>query len=158
MNPGQRIAIVVVALLVLVGGFFLARGSGDDGSTAEVTETSTGTGGAQAPTSTSATTPAEAETQTQEQPPPPRVETIRIRDGRPASGEARTLKYDSGETVRLRFRSNVASEIHVHGYEKQFTVPAGGTRTTTFKANAEGSFEIEDHATGALLATLEVRP
>jgi len=158
MNSGQRIAIVVVALVVLVGGFFLARGSSDDSSPAEVTETSTGTGGAEAPESTTATTPAETETQTQEQPPPPRVETIRIRDGRPASGEARTLEYDSGETVRLRFSSNAASEIHIHGYDKYVNVPAGGSARTRFKASAEGIFEIEDHGTGELLANLEVRP
>ena len=30
MSPGQRIAILAVAVVVLVGGFLLARGSGDD--------------------------------------------------------------------------------------------------------------------------------
>lgn len=151
MNPGQRIAIVVVAAIVLIGGFFLARGSGDDTSD-NPTETSTGTGGAQAPATT---TP--AETTTQERPAAPRVETIRIRDGKPA-GNARTLEYDSGETVRLRFSSNAAAEVHIHGYDKYVNVPAGGSARTRFKADAEGIFEIEEHHTGALLANLEVRP
>ena len=158
MNSGQRIAIILAAVIVLAGGFVLARGSSDDSSTSEVTETSEGTGGAQAPATTSTTSATEAETATEEAPPPPRVETIRIRDGRPASGEARTLEFDSGETVRLRFESNAASEIHIHGYDKYVNVPAGGSARTRFKANAEGIFEIEDHGTGELLANLEVRP
>lgn len=149
MNPGQRIAIILAAVVVLVGGFFLARGSSDDSSPAEITETSEGTGGAQAPDT--------ATTETQA-PAPARVETIRIRDGKPASGKARTLKFDSGETVRLRFTSNAASEIHIHGYDKYVDVPAGGSARTRFEANAEGIFEIEDHGTGTLLANLEVRP
>jgi hypothetical protein len=163
MNSGQRIAILVVAVIVLVGGFFLARGS-DDGDSDQTstpaetvqndgTETSEGTGGAEAPATTE-TTPAE----TTERPPAPRVESIRIRDGQPASGEARTLEYESGDTVRLRFSSNQASEVHIHGYDRYVNVPAGGSQTTRFKANAEGIFEVEDHATGALLAKLEVAP
>jgi hypothetical protein len=155
----QRTAILVAAVIVLAGGFVLARGSDDEGgseqsvtptetATDDGTETSEGTGGARAP----------ATTQTQEQPPPPRVDTIRIRDGRPASGEPRTLRFESGDTVRLRFSSNVAAEIHIHGYDKYVDVPAGGSARTRFEADAEGIFEIEDHGTGALLARLEVRP
>ena len=157
MNTGQRIAIILAALVVLAGGFFIARGSSDDPSPAEVTETSEGTGGAEAPATTPATTTPEAATQ-EEAPPPPRVETIRIRDGKPASGEARTLKFDSGETVRLRFSSNAASEVHIHGYDKYVDVPAGGAATARFKADAEGVFEIESHGSGELLAKLPVAP
>ena len=127
MNPGSRITILVVAVVVLVGGFFIARDSDSEG-----------TGGAEAP--------------------PPRVESIRIRDGQPASGESRTLTFESGDTVRLRFSSNAASEIHIHGYDKYVNVPAGGSARTRFEADAEGIFEVEDHGTGALLAKLEVRP
>ena len=155
MSPAQRIAIILAAVAVLAGGFVLARGSSDDPEPTDATETSTGTGGAEAPTTTPATTPT---TETQERPPAPRVETIRIRDGRPASGEARTIRYDSGETVRLRFSSNAASEVHIHGYDKYVNVPAGGSARTRFKADAEGIFEIEEHGTGSLLANLEVRP
>ena len=163
MSPAKRIAIVVVAALVLAGGFVLARGSSDDGGSEQTltpteqaaaengTETAEGTGGAEAPATTT-------ETPTQEQAPAPRVESIRIRDGGPASGEARTLRFDSGETVRLRFSSDAASEVHIHGYDKYVQVPAGGSARTRFKADAEGVFEIEDHGTGTLLASLEVRP
>ena len=73
-------------------------------------------------------------------------------------GDPKTLEFDSGDTVRLRFRSDTATEIHVHGYDKELEVPAGGTARTSFEANAEGIFEIEDHGTGELLAKLQVNP
>lgn len=163
MNTGQRIAILVVAVIVLAGGFVLARGSDDESAeqtrtpaetvASDPTETSEGTGGAEAPS----TTPDETPTQTQEAPPAPRVETVRIRDNQPV-GEPRTVSFEDGDTIRLRFRSNVASEVHIHGYDKYVNVPAGGSARTSFKANAQGVFEMEDHGTGALLAKLEVRP
>jgi hypothetical protein len=162
VSAGQRIAILVVAVVVLAGAFVLARGSDDEGESESVrppqaqtapaddgTVTSDGTGGA--------TAPADGETRTQAAPPPPRVETIRMR-GRAPVGEPRTLEYDSGETVRLRFVSDVAEEVHIHGYDRYVQVPANGSARTRFKANAEGIFEIESHGSGELLAKLEVQP
>jgi hypothetical protein len=83
---------------------------------------------------------------------------VRIASGQPATGKPRTLKFRNGDTVRLTFRSDAASEVHIHGYDKTVEVPAGGSAKTRFKANAEGIFEVEDHHSGALLARLEVRP
>ena len=163
MSAGQRIAILVGAVVILAGAFVIARGSDDEGecesarSTQEVqstpedgTVTSEGTGGSAAPGTT---------TETQEAPPPPRVETVRIVDGGPA-GDAKTITFDNGDTVRLRFRSqgDAPVEIHLHGYDKTVNVPAGGSGRLTFKANAEGKFEIENEGTGVLLAELEVQP
>ena len=158
VNVGHRIGIVVGAAAVLVAAFFIARGSGDDGggsssatpveTTAREVSTTSGTpgptGGAQAPNEEAA-------------PEAPRVDTIRVRAGKPVGG-VDTLTYTSGDTVRLRFTSDAATEVHVHGYDKELAVPAGGSATTRFKANAEGIFEVEDHHSGALLAKLEVRP
>ena len=153
MNAGQRIAILALAVVVLVGGVLLARLAGDDGPNAgvppEPTQTVTPDRNASA-----ATAPREPERQA---PPPPRVESIRIR-GRAPVGEPRTLQYNSGDTVRLSFRSDVAEEVHIHGYDKYVDVPAGGTKTTRFKADAEGIFEIESHGSGELLAKLQVQP
>ena len=78
--------------------------------------------------------------------------------GRGPVGEPRTIRYGSGDTVRLRFRSDVAEEVHIHGYDRYVQVPAGGSAGARFKADAEGIFEIESHGSGELLAKLEVRP
>ena len=162
MSAGQRIAILVAAVVVLAGAFVVARGSDDEGGSesartageqtvettaGEGTVTSEGTGGAAAP-STTGSEPSE---------PAPRVETVEIRDGAPV-GEPRTIEYDSGDTIRLRFRSNQASEVHIHGYDRYVDVPAGGSARTRFEADAEGIFEMEDHGTGEILAKLQVAP
>jgi hypothetical protein len=158
VSRAQRIAILAAAAVVLVGGFVLAQGSGDDD------EASPPPGATQsAETATDVETapnepenPAATAPETTEQP-PPRVETIRIRDQAPV-GEPKTIEYSSGETIRLRFTSNKAVEVHIHGYDKYVNVRPGSSATTRFKANAEGIFELEEHATGNLLAKLEVRP
>ena len=157
MSPGQRIAILLAAVVVLAGGFLLASGSDDDekDDAAQTTQpappSTVGETAPNEPENPAATTPATTEQ------PPPRVETIQIRDKK-AVGEPKTLKFDSGETVRLRFESNVAEEVHIHGYDKYVQVPADGSARTRFKADAEGIFEIEAHSTGELLAKLQVSP
>ena len=151
MSKGTRIALLAVAVLVLVGGIVLASSSGgsddDPGGSTQASQTQN------APAET---TPGATETGPAE-PPPPRVESVRIRDGQPA-GDAETLKFEKGDTIRLRFSSNAASEIHIHGYDKYVNVPAGGSARARFEATIDGGFEIEEHGTGALLAKLEVRP
>ena len=57
-----------------------------------------------------------------------------------------------------RVESNVAEEVHIHGYDKYVQVPADGSARTRFTADAEGIFEIEAHSTGELLAKLQVSP
>ena len=158
MSSKQRIVILIVAVVVLAGGFVLARGSGDDEDRDQAAQTTQ-----PAPASTVGETapeepanPAATAPETTEKP-APRVETIRIRDEGPV-GEPKTLAFESGETVRLRFVSNVAEEVHIHGYDKSVDVRSDSAATTRFKADAEGIFEIEAHSTGELLAKLQVSP
>ena len=159
MSSTQRIVILVVAVVILAGGFVLAQGSGDDDDdSAQTTQTqqaqTQAETAAQEPENPASTTPVET---TESAPPPPRVETIRMK-GRAPVGEPQTLEFESGDTIRLRFISDVAEEVHIHGYDKYVQVPAGGSARTRFEANAEGIFEVESHGSGELLAKLEVRP
>jgi hypothetical protein len=154
MTTRARIALLAVAAVILVGAFVvLGTGGEDDGANPETT-------GAQQQAQTEPTTEAVEnpnQPETREKPPAPRVERVRMRDGGPA-GEPRRITFESGDTIRLRFTSNVDDEVHIHGYEKTLRVPGGGAGTISFKAGAEGRFEIESHTTNRLLATLEVRP
>ena len=149
MTPRQRIVLLLIAAVILAGGIALAASTGGDdepGSTAQTT------------------TPAQTEpdgggttTQVEEpKPPPPRVDTIRIRGGKPAGGE-KTLEYESGDTIRLRFVSDAPGEVHIHGFDRYVQVGTS-PRTTRFKANLEGIFEVEEHGSGEILAMLEIRP
>jgi FtsP/CotA-like multicopper oxidase with cupredoxin domain len=151
VTTGHRIGLLAAAVVVLIGAFVLFGLGGNEGG-AEQTATPAEQPAATTPAGTGTIATTEAAPA-----PAPRVETIRVRDGQPA-GEVRTLRYEDGDTIRLRFTSNARSEIHIHGYDEYVVVPAGGSGPARFEADAQGVFEIEDHGTGALLARLEVRP
>ena len=61
-----------------------------------------------------------------------------------------------GEQVLLRVTSDVAEEIHVHGYDRYADIPAGGTGEVTFTADLAGRWEVELHKAGRPLFTLRV--
>ena len=61
------------------------------------------------------------------------------------------------QPVTIRVTSDVADEVHVHGYEKKVDVAAGRTAEVTFVANIPGVFEVEFERSHKLLFTLEVR-
>ena len=150
MAPRQRIVLLLIAAVILVAGVALAASTGGDD------EPSSDAGN----TTQAQTDPVGGQTTTAgEKPKPPagpRVDTIRIRGGKPAGGEKK-LRYESGDTIALRFVSDAAGEVHIHGFDKYVEVgPAAGV--TRFKANLEGIFEVEEHGSGEILATLEIRP
>ena len=152
MSPRQRIVLLLIAAVILVGGIALASTTGGDeeSGTPETTAQTqpaqtTGDAGTE-------TAPAEEEPK----PPPPRVDTIRIRDGGPAGGQ-KELEYESGDTIRLRFVSDAPGEVHIHGFDRYVQVGTS-PRTARFKADLEGIFEVEEHGSGEILATLEIRP
>jgi hypothetical protein len=148
--PRQRVILLLLAAVVLVGGIARAASPGDaqPGATETTAETQPATGAGDAGTETA---PAE-----EPKPPPPRVDTIRIRDGGPVGGQ-KELEYESGETIRLRFVSDAQGEVHIHGFDRYVQVGTS-PKTTRFKANLEGIFEVEEHGSGEILATLEIRP
>ncbi|MFN8132733.1 MAG: hypothetical protein U0R70_14400 [Solirubrobacteraceae bacterium] len=150
MNRNQRIGLALAALALVITGFLLLRPK-DDGGSAPATTAATETA---APGTTA---PATVPTTTAPVPPPPRVTTIAVKDGAPVGGE-KTITVTSGDTVRLRVTANVADVIHVHGYDLEKPVPAGGSVTFTFKATSEGVFDVEAHSTDTKIAKLEVTP
>ncbi len=83
--------------------------------------------------------------------------TIVVRDEEPVNG-VETLEYSSGEEVEFKVESNTATEVHVHGYEVEKKVPAGGTVTVSFPAELEGIYEVEVHPAEEQIAELRVNP
>ena len=156
MTTPQRIGILAGTVVVLILAFVLLRPGGDDGgSTAPSGAASTSTGGtpaASAPaTSTAASTP------TATTPAQPAFKTVRVVNGQPQGG-IKTLSFQKGDQVRLRVVSDVADEIHVHGYDLAKDVEQGGSVRFSFPATIEGRFEIELENAGTQIANLEVRP
>jgi hypothetical protein len=151
MAPRQRIVLLIIAAVILVAGIALAASSGGDDGEEEAGDT-TPPAQTQAPAADGETTGQP----TTPQPPPPRVETIRIRDGAPVGGE-QELRYERGDTIRLRFVSDAAGEVHIHGFDRYVQV-GPSPKTARFRADLEGIFEVEDHGSGEVLAMLEIRP
>lgn len=143
MEPRQRLVLLVIAAVVLVGGIALAASSGDDED-----------GGTQ--TTAQQTTARQTTEEERPEPPKPRVDTIRIRDGAPAGGQ-KELRYERGDTIALRFVSDAPGEVHIHGFDRYVDVGTSA-KVTRFKADLEGIFEVEEHGSGEILATLEIRP
>jgi hypothetical protein len=67
-----------------------------------------------------------------------------------------TFKATAGQTVRVTAVSDTDEEVHVHGYDKQLPLSPGKPASVKFTANVKGTFEIETHKTGKLVAKLVV--
>ena len=83
--------------------------------------------------------------------------TVVVRGGKPVGG-IKKLKFAKGDQVAFRVRSDVADEIHVHGYDFKRDVPKGGTAAFSFRGTIDGIFVVELEGRGEQIASLEVTP
>jgi hypothetical protein len=81
---------------------------------------------------------------------------VEVRDGK-VRPPTRRVKVAQGAVVRLLVTSDVADEIHVHGFEVAQKLPAGQQATIEFTADQTGLFEVETHESHLQLVQLEVR-
>ncbi len=133
---GAVLAIVAVVLAAGCGG-------GGGSTTAGPTETAGGASSAAGGESAGGESGAEP--------------TIVVKNGEPVGG-VKTLEYSAGEQVRFKVRSDVADEVHVHGYDLMKDVPAGGTVSFSFPAEIEGIFEAELEEHHEQILELRVNP
>jgi hypothetical protein len=153
MNPQFRTAALIAASLGLLLSLFLVLRPGNDDEGA-------------APTSVEATTaPATTASATTETAPPattaskpPDVVRIRITVASDTAPTVRRFSVKQGRQVELVVQSEIADEVHVHGYDLMGDVAPGQPVTIAFKATAPGRFEIELEQRGLQIAELEVRP
>jgi hypothetical protein len=57
----------------------------------------------------------------------------------------RLIRIRQGDVVQLRWTSDRAITIHLHGYDLERTVVPGAVSEMTFTANATGRFPVEVH-------------
>lgn len=85
---------------------------------------------------------------------------VRILDvtfaGGSVTGVDPRVSVELGEELVLRVTSDVADEVHVHGYDLYGDVPAGGTVEIPLTATIPGGFEVELERTGKTLFQLRV--
>jgi hypothetical protein len=136
--------VVVLGLLaVAVVLFFVLRedDGGDDG----------------AATATTPTVGKDAKQPDGPSKPDPQIVTITVKGGEPAGG-VQDLEYARGEQVRFQVKSDIAEEVHVHGYDVIKDVAPGKPVSFDFPADIDGVFEVELEGTHTQIAELRVQP
>jgi hypothetical protein len=129
---------LVLACACLLAASALAGCGSDDNSSATSTTQTTTT----EETTTEATKPT--------------VVSIVVVNGQPQGGIVRQT-VSKGDRVVIVVKSDVADEIHLHGYDKSTDVTAGGTARLPFTADLPGRFEVELESRGVQIADLTVQ-
>jgi hypothetical protein len=144
----MRNALIVAAAIVAAAGLFFVLGpdNGDDNTSGNTTTTSTT---ATTSTTTTATGPSE--------PPPPATIRIVVRGGEPVGG-VRNVTVSKGRQVVLVVNSDVADEVHLHGYNLKRDVAPGAPARLPFRATINGTVEVELEQRGLPLARITTQP
>ena len=66
------------------------------------------------------------------------------------------VRVPLGSRVVIRFTSDIADTVHVHGYDVEKAVRAGTTTDIAFVADRQGTFEVETHDSTMVLMQLQV--
>jgi hypothetical protein len=136
---------VRIALLASLGALVvIVSGCGGGGSSTTTTPSST----TSSTTSTGTTTTVAAG---------PTTIRITVQDGVAKGGIVRA-SVKEGDDVVLVVTSDVADEIHLHGYDLSTEVAAGGTARLPFTATIPGRFEVELESRSTQIADLTVEP
>jgi len=153
----MRATRLVLILVAIIGVLGLSACGGDDGSTT----TSAGPPPSSGPPPPAATPPPPPP---QPPPPPPpaptaQLTTVRIvvRSGKVRGGIQRAT-VEQGKKVAIVVGSDVADEVHLHGYDKSVGVKPGKQARLVFVASIPGRFEVELESRGLQIADIEVRP
>jgi hypothetical protein len=80
---------------------------------------------------------------------------VTVTDGR-VSGDTGRVPVPLGETVTLTVTSDVADQLHLHGYDRTAPLAPGRPAALTFAADVPGVFEAELHEAGTVLLALRV--
>lgn len=145
---GRRLLIGLGAVVALVALFLVFRPGNDDEGAAGTTTAVTAP-----PTLESIPT----ETATTTAPPGGTQLVVTIRGGEPVDGIVRAEAH-KGDPIVVVVRSDVADEVHVHGYDQTSEVAPGKPARIEFTANLTGRFEIELEGRGKQIAQLTVLP
>jgi len=139
------LVIAAAGIVVAVVLFLVFRPDGGDDSTSS-------------PPPPNPTTTPTSETATRSVPPPPAIVQIPIvvQGGKPVGGIKRaTVAKD--RVVVLVVRSDVADEVHLHGYNVMRDLEPGTPARLRFRATIPGQFEAELEQRGLQIANITVR-
>jgi hypothetical protein len=148
MQSGKARAAIGAGTIALIVVLFIVLSGGDDDTGPSTTAARTTQTAATGPTTTTRTTTRPAR---------PKPKVITVRGGKPVGGVQR-LEYERGDRIRFVVRSDVADEVHAHGYDVSKDVAAGGRVSFSFTADLEGVFEVELESLKEQIAEIRVSP
>lgn len=138
MTRARRMALLAGAVVVAVVAFVLLKPSDEKAKPADQPHRAARTGTTQIAS-------------------PPPIRNIKVSGGKAVGGVQR-LEFAKGETVEFSVASDVADEVHVHGYDLMKDVKPGHPVTFSFPAKIDGEFEVELEGRGKQIASLRVEP
>jgi hypothetical protein len=150
LSRGTALALLpALGMLVLAG---CGNDSGGSGSSPSNTPTS-------APTSVPVTTPTPGDGPSNTADPSKDqadvVVNVTVANGKVTPSGA-SIKVAAGQTVLITAVSDAEEELHIHGYDKELALSPGKPASVKFTANMKGTFEVETHKSGKLVAKLVV--
>jgi heme/copper-type cytochrome/quinol oxidase subunit 2 len=144
---GSRARLVLLAATVLAAVvLFLVLRPGDEQPTQSATptsETSTSTDSETGATTTAETSGAVG---------------VQIEARGDGSASIRRVTIERGQRVTLIVSSDVADEVHVHGYDLMADVAPGSPARISFEASVPGRFDVELESRAIQIAELRVNP
>jgi hypothetical protein len=146
----RNLLIAAAAIAVALGLFLALRPTDDNESSASPPATTAPT----TETTLTVTTPVVPQPP---QPPPAARVRVTIRNGLPVGGPAR-ITVVKGRRVVLVVNSDVADEVHLHGYNIMRDVAPGRPATIEFRATIVGTVEAELENRGLQIATITTKP
>jgi hypothetical protein len=150
MNPQfRKVALIAAALGLLLSLFLALRPNDDEEATTTIGATTT-----QQETGTTT----EAPSTTTEPPATTAEQTGTVEFRIVAGGAIERGKVRTGRKVRIVVTSDVADEVHLHGYDLSAEVAPGEEAEIEFEATIAGQFEIELESRSQLIGVLEVGP
>jgi heme/copper-type cytochrome/quinol oxidase subunit 2 len=138
-----RLGLLTTTVLAAVVLFLVLR-PGDE----QPTQSATNTSETASSSDTGATSTAET----------PSAVRVRIQARGDGSGSIRRVTIERGQRVTLIVSSDVADEVHVHGYDLMADVAPGSPARISFEASVPGRFDVELESRAIQIAELRVNP
>ncbi len=134
MSRGQRIGLVLGAVVVAVLAFVIAKPGSNDSKDK---------------TSSQAAKPGK--------PAGPKTFRIALKGHAPVGGR-KTIKITKGDRALILVTSDGKDTVHLHGWNIEHEVTPTKPGRFAFQAKNEGAYELESHTTEQKLATVQVQP
>jgi hypothetical protein len=143
MKTGTRWAVLGLVVVVAVVAFVIAQSGGGSSSSSKTTRAQTPAAGTAVRSTTTPAAPASK---------------LIVVKGAKTVGGVQDINVKKGQQVRFTVQSDVADEIHIHGYDFHKNVPKNGSVSFSFPAKIDGGFVIELESRGEQIAALKVQP